>query len=256
MLQEAWSTELQAVCWAGCYWKLLKRKACCMSDKAFITPPSTLPPLAFSPGSQKPSLPYLLRLRSPLYSLTESAKGPKWTFTASLQNVSSLQRAGVEGDHCQKPWRYFSAVYHQWSFWAHSGRWQHSLLCSSSSPGGTCSPSCLYLSCPLLGEGSLGNWTAIVIVNQLYEYANFRFLEWKPLMKLSAVSSYSGLLYSYCLVKACLECDVHQHCSVTKCLFESKKGAPRGTATTTKRDTGIKKTASRSRLSVLELEES
>lgn len=75
-------------------------------------------------------------------------------------------------------------------------------------------------------------------------------------MKLSAVSSYSGLLYSDCLVKACLECDMHQHSSVPKCPFESKKGAPGVTAATTKRHTGIKKTASRSRLSVLELQES
>lgn len=83
----------------------------------------------------------------PLYSLAGRGKEPKSMFT--------LQRAGVERDHCQKPWRYFSAVYHQWYIWVQTGRWQHSLLCSSSSPEGTCSPSCPDLSCPLLGAGSL-----------------------------------------------------------------------------------------------------
>jgi len=78
----------------------------------------------------------------------------------------------------------------------------------------------------------------------------------KAFYELSAVSSYPGLLYSDCLVKACLECDMHQHCHVLKCLFASKKGVPQVTSATTKRDTGTKKCASRSRLSVPELEES
>lgn len=111
----------------------------------------------------------------PLYSLAGRSKEPKSMFT--------LQRAGVERDHCQKPWRYFSAVYHQWYIWVQTGRWQHSLLCSSSSPGGTCSPSCPDLRVPCLEQEAFGNWTAMII-NQPHEYASFLFLEWKPFMKL------------------------------------------------------------------------
>lgn len=111
----------------------------------------------------------------PLYSLAGRGKEPK--------SVFSLQRAGVERDHCQKPWRYFSAVYHQWYIWVQTGRWQHSLLCSSSSPGGTCSPSCPDLRVPCLEQEAFGNWTAMII-NQPHEYASFLFLEWKPFMKL------------------------------------------------------------------------
>lgn len=39
-------------------------------------------------------------------------------------------------------------------------------------------------------------------------------------------SSYSGCLYSHCLVKAHLECNMHHHYSLLKCLFQSKKGGP------------------------------
>lgn len=193
---------------------------------------------------KKPSLLYLLQLRSPLYSLTGVPKDQ----SESLLHAESRSR----GRPLPKALEILFSYYFLGRHWKVATfltllqklprRHLLSLLCIPF--------------CPLLGAGGIENWTAIMIINQPHEYTNFQFLEWKPFMKLSAVSSYSGLLYSDCLVKPCLEWDIHQHCSVLKCLFEGKKGAPKVTSTTTKRAVGSKKTASRSRLSIVELDES
>lgn len=115
----------------------------------FIIFPSTSLPLALVPAHK--SHPCLMLSNTvgkdrPLYSLAGRGKGPKSVL---------LCREQEQRDHCQKPRRSFSAVFHQCYIWVYTGRWQHFLLCSSSSLEGTCSPSCPVFLCPLLGAGSL-----------------------------------------------------------------------------------------------------